>query len=299
MRIKFRAFVVLALLAPASPGGAQGARYRLDKIADGVLLAVPAESPRGSANIPVIVTAQDIVLVGSHFTPVAARGLIEQLKTVSDKPVRFIVNTHYHTSQSAPKDPYPMGVDVIGHELARRTLLFDARGRPRPANAAGTPPTLGMTTRLSLYRGDREIRILYVGRGHSDSDIVVFLPKEKILCSGELLVGVLPDMADASITDWISTLEALKTVDFETVLPARGAPFTGKDKVSALQSYLRDVLVQTTDLLNKGISVQETARRVDLTPHKKDFPEIQGPGVDVNAVKRLQTQIEEPEPLIP
>src|SRR5207244_359492 len=295
MRRGFYACMLLALVAPATAGRAQGAGYRLDKIADGIFLAVPAGPARG-ANIPVIVTDQDIVLVSCHYPAAVARTLIEQLKTVTDKPVRFIVNTHYHVSQGAARDPYPAGIEVIGHELARRTLLFDAQGRPRPANATGTPPTLGMTTRLSLYRGDREIRILYVGRGHSDSDIVVFLPKERILCSGELLVGVLPDMADANISDWVSTLEALKTMDFQTVLPARGTPFTGKEKASALQSYLRDMLAQTTELLNQDVSVADTARRVDLTSHKKDFPEIQGAGVDVNAVKRVQSQLEEPEP---
>ena len=295
MRRGFYACMLLALVAPATAGRAQGAGYRLDKIADGVFLAVPTGAARG-ANIPVIVTDRDVVLVGSHFAAAAARTLIEQLKTVTDKPVRFIVNTHYHLSEGAARDPYPAGIEVIGHELARRTLLFDARGRPRPANAIGTPPTLGMTTRLSLYRGDREIRILYVGRGHSDSDIVVLLPKERILCSGELLVSVLPDMTDANISDWVSTLEALKTIDFQTVLPARGTPFTGKVRASALQSYLRDMLAQTTELLNQDVSVADTARRVDLTSHKKDFPEIQGTGVDINAVKRLQSQLEEPEP---
>jgi len=295
MRTTFLVCVVALFVLP-TPGRAQTALYRLDKIADGVLLAVPATPSREATNIPVIVTDQDVVLVGTHFPPAAARGLIEQLKGVSAKPVRFIVNTHYHPSQTAVKDSYPNGIEVIGHELARRALLFDAQGRPRQASSGGQPPSLGMTTRLSIYRGEREIRILYVGRGHSDSDIVVLLPKERILCSGELLTGVLPDMADGNITDWVSTLEAIKSIDFQTVLPARGPAFTGKDRVSALQSYLRDVLTQTTELLNNGVSVEETAKRVDLTSHRKDFPEIQGLGVDVRAVKHLQTQIEEPEP---
>jgi glyoxylase-like metal-dependent hydrolase (beta-lactamase superfamily II) len=156
-----------------------------------------------------------------------------------------------------------------------------------------------MTTRLALYRGDREIRMLYIGRGHSDNDIVVLLPKERILCTGDLLTGTLPDMADGNITEWVSTLEAMKVLDFDTVLPARGAPFKGKNRISAWQSYLRDVLAQTTELLNKGISAEETARRVDLSSHKKDFPEIDGPGVALAAVKRLQTQIELEPPFQP
>lgn len=286
-------FVTFLPVALSSQSGGPGAvpSYRLDKIADGVFLAVPA-STNGAANIPVIVTDQDAILVGTHFSPASARALIDQVKSVTDKPVRYIVNTHYHPPQPAsPREAFPSGVEVIGHELARRAILFDESGRPRPP-AGLAPPTLGMTTRLALYRGDREIRILYVGRGHSDNDIVVLLPKERILCTGDLLTGSIPQMADGNITDWVSTLEAMKVIDFNTVLPARGAPFTGKDRISAWQSYLRDVLAQTTDLINKGVSVEEAARRVDLTSHKKDFPEITGPGVDIGAVRRLQTQIE-------
>jgi cyclase len=284
-----------AVLAPPSIR-AQTAGYRLDRIADGVYLAVPTTPRAGATNVPVIVNDRDVVLVGTHFTPAVARTLADQVKTIADRPVRFVINTHYHAATSAAVgEPYPAGMEVIGHELARRTLLFDARGQPRPANTIGVPPTIGMTTRLSLYRGDREIRVQYVGRGHSDNDIVVFLPKERILCSGELLVNGLPDMGFGNITDWVSTLEALKAMDFQTVLPARGAPFTGKERVSALQSYLRDVLAQATELLNKDVAPEEAARKVDLTSHSKDFPEIRSPGVDVAAVRRLKTQIEEPE----
>jgi glyoxylase-like metal-dependent hydrolase (beta-lactamase superfamily II) len=272
------------------------ARYRLDRITDGVYLAVPNSPGLNAANVPVIVTERDVILVGTHLFPSDARALVDQLKTVTDKPVRYIVNTHYHFSSIAAGESFPPGIDVVGHELARKTLLVDNAGKPRVPGSTVAPPTVGMTTRLALYRSDREIRALYVGRGHSDNDLVVLLPKERIICTGDLLGAGLPDMSEGNITDWISTLEALKLQDFDTVLPARGAPFKGKTKIDALQSYLRDVLSQTTELLNKGMSVEEAARRVDLTSHSRDFPQITGPGVDVGAVRRLRTQIEEPPP---
>jgi glyoxylase-like metal-dependent hydrolase (beta-lactamase superfamily II) len=270
--------------------------YRLDKITDGVYLAVPRAPGPDAANIPVLVSDRDVMLVGTHLFPADAQALVQQVKTVTDKSVRYIVNTHYHAASTAAGEAFPAGIEVIGHELARKTLLTDGAGKPRPAGSTVAPPTVGMTTRLALYRGEREIRILFVGRGHSDNDLVVLLPRERIICTGDLLVAGVPDMSAGNITEWISTLESLKLQDFDTVLPARGAPFNGKQKIDMLQSYLRDLLSQTTELLNKGLSVEEAARRVDLTGHAKDYPEITRPGVDVNAVRRLKTQIEDPPP---
>ena len=87
----------------AAAQSSAGGPYRLDKVADGVYLAVPASPGPAAANIPVIVSDQDVILVGTHFSPASARALIDQVKAVSDKPVRFIVNTHYHAPQpSAP-----------------------------------------------------------------------------------------------------------------------------------------------------------------------------------------------------
>jgi glyoxylase-like metal-dependent hydrolase (beta-lactamase superfamily II) len=280
-----------------STASAQGGeRYKLEKIADGVYLAVPGAPGPNAANIPVIVSDEDVILVGTHLFPADARALVEQVKTVTTKPVRYIVNTHYHASPTAARESFPAGIDVIGHELARKTLLTDNAGKPRASGSTVAPPTVGMTTRLALYRGDREIRILYIGRGHSDNDLVVLLPRERIICTGDLLGSGLPDMSSGNISDWISTLEALKLQDFDTVLPARGMPFKGKAKIDAVQSYLRDFLTQATELLNKDLSVEDAARRVDLTSHAKEFPLITAVGVDVNAVRQLQSQIEPPPP---
>jgi glyoxylase-like metal-dependent hydrolase (beta-lactamase superfamily II) len=293
----FLAVLALWTAAAQQQTGAQGpVRYTIQKITDGVLLAVPTVPGPNAANVPLIAGEDDVILVGTHLFPADARSLIEQVRKELNKSVRYIVNTHYHAVPTAAGESFPAGVEVIGHELARRTLLTDSAGKPRPPRATVAPPTVGMTTRLVLYRGDREVRILYVGRGHSDNDLIVLLPKERIICTGDLLVPGLPDMSGGNVTDWISTLESLKLQDFDMVLPARGAPFKGKTRIDALQGYLRDVVSQTTDLLNKGLSVEETARRVDLTAHSKEFPEIKGPGLSLDAVRRLQTQIEPPPP---
>jgi hypothetical protein len=81
----------------------QSPAYRLDRIADGVFLAVPASPAPAVANIPIIVSDQDAILIGTHFSPASARALIEQVKTVTDKPVHFIVNALSRTTTPAPR----------------------------------------------------------------------------------------------------------------------------------------------------------------------------------------------------
>src|SRR4030095_4569380 len=110
MRSRFTAILVASAAAallqtvaaapkPARAQRSEGGAYRLDKSAEGVYLAVPSAPGPASASVPVIVTDQDVILVGTHFAPASARALIDQVKAVSDKPVRFIVSTHSHAPQ--------------------------------------------------------------------------------------------------------------------------------------------------------------------------------------------------------
>ena len=81
---------------------------------------------------------------------------------------------------------------------------------------------------MTLHRGGREIRILFLGRGHTAGDVVVYLPKERIVATGDLLVNGTSYMGDAFVTEWIQTIETLKQLDFETVLPGHGARVQGQ-----------------------------------------------------------------------
>jgi len=94
-------------------------------------------------------------------------------------------------------------------------------------------------------------------------------------------------MGDAFFDEWIVTLEALKKLDFTTILPGHVAAFTNKGLITAFQSYLQDLTSQVAVLRKQGVSPEDAARRVDLTAHAKDFPQIQGPGADLRGVRRV------------
>jgi cyclase len=313
----------------------QGKTYKFEKVADGVYYATGGA---GSNNV-VIVNEADVLLVDDGTTPAAARAFLEDVKRITNKPVRYVVNTHFHYDHTDGNSVFPPDVDIIGHEYVRTAILTfnilnrepytTSQGTAVPAridtlrkqiaeekNAAKkgtletqlaaaqqtaqelkeikpTPPTVTYSSKMIIHRGPREIQLLFLGRGHTGGDTVVFLPKERIVCTGDLMESRLAYMGDAFFDEWVTTLDALKKLDFALVLPGHGAPFPEKSLITAFQSYLTDLTRQVTELRKQGVSADDAAKRVDLTAHAKEFPQIQGPGADIRGVRRLYAWLDE------
>ena len=150
-----------------------------------------------------------------------------------------------------------------------------------------SPPNVTLDKKMTLFRGGREIQILFFGRGHTDTDIVVYLPKEKIVCTGDLMESVISYMGDAYTQDWPATLDALMTLDFDTVMPGHGVVFKGKSRIQEFQRYVRDLQKQARDLKKAGVAADAAAARIDMTAFAPTFPQLRAPGVDPAAVRRI------------
>jgi len=333
--------LAVALLAGVAWMGAQARplAHRFEKLADGVYAALPNGTVNVVSNSTVIINDNDVVIVDAHATPAAARALLEDVKTLTSKPVTYLIDTHYHWDHAHGNQAFlPVGAQILGHEYVRQMLLTntlesrsyrsfvdpvpgqienirkqlaaetDASKKPaieqrlkvqqEYADAlreiTPTPPTMTYQTRMSMFRGTREIQLLFLGRGHTGGDTVVYLPKEKIVATGDLVVGSLPFMymGDGFVNEWPDTMEKLLQVDFETIVPGHGDPFKDKDRVRKYQSYLRDLWKQAGDLKKQGLSSDDAAKKVDLTSHKADFPNITAPGVDPRAMLRIYDVME-------
>ena len=330
----------------------QGKNYKFQKIADGVYYASPeyngtafpfGSNPFFGANLVVIVNVSDVLIVDTGTTPAAARAFVADIKLLTDKPVRYVVNTHWHYDHTDGNSIFGPEVQIIAHEYVRQAIeKFDilhnepfrssTRNAPQAlidrykkqlaeamdprakvalqkalANAEAatkdfvrdikeikpTPPNVTYTDKLVLHRGGREIDLLFLGRGHTGGDTVVFLPKERIVCTGDLMESRIAYMGSAYFSEWLTTLDALKRLDFAVDLPGHGAPFANKKLITAFQSYLSDVLAQVARLRAQGISADETAKRVDLTSHARDFPDIEGVGAEVRGIRRVYAWMDE------
>jgi cyclase len=314
----------------------QGKAYKFEMVAEGVYYA---SGGVGSNNV-VIVGDRDVVLVDDGTTPAAARAFQEDIKLITPKPVRAVVNTHFHYDHTDGNSVFPPEVDIIAHEYVRNAILtFNVLDREPfrtsqstrvPAQIASfkqqvsaekdpaqraklskdlaaaealserlkeikpTPPNVTYTSKMVLHRGGREIQLLFLGRGHTGGDTFVYLPRERIICTGDMDEGNrVAYMGDAFFDEWVATLEAVKKLDFALVLPGHGRPFRDKGQITAFQSYLKDVTAKVGDLRKQGATPEDVAKRVDLTSHRKDFPDIQGPGADLRGVRRIYQWMDE------
>lgn len=157
-----------------------------------------------------------------------------------------------------------------------------------------TPPNNTFDHRMTLYRGNREIHILYLGRGHTDTDVVVYLPRERTVATGDLMESIISYMGDSYPEDWIVTLDKLLALDFDTVLPGHGSVFRGKTKIQAFQKYLRSVIDQSMTFKKQGLSADDAAAKVDVTAFRTDFPAARV-GIDAAAVRRIYQLADKPE----
>src|SRR3954467_5914533 len=101
------------------------AAYRFQQVAPGIYSAIGTGAMNVGSNSAVIVNADDVVIVDSHISPASGRAMLQELRSITDKPVRFLVNTHFHYDHTNGNQAFPPGVDIIGHEFTRRKLTGD------------------------------------------------------------------------------------------------------------------------------------------------------------------------------
>jgi glyoxylase-like metal-dependent hydrolase (beta-lactamase superfamily II) len=210
-------------------------RASFDEIGPG-LYAYTAE---GDPNSGVIVGDDAVMVVDAQATPAMAEDVIARIRGITDKPIRWLVLSHYHAVRVLGAAAYR--ADHIVASAATRALIaergaadmeseigrFPRLFRGRESIPGLTWPTLTFAREITLWLGGREVRILHAGRAHTAGDTVVWLPKERVLFAGDTVEsGATPYCGDAHFTDWPSTLAGLRALDPVAMVPGRGAALT-------------------------------------------------------------------------
>ena len=323
--------------APPPGSDFEGPAFEFEEVVPGVFHARGTGSLAVGSHGAVIVNEEDVLLVESHISPAAAHAVVTEIEALTDKPVRYVVNTHYHFDHAHGNQIYPPDVHVIGHEVTREMLEDGgSMGRSFQTFVGGLPdqvaaleervaatgdeeeraglegqlaymrnylagqeavvpvgPNTTLSERMTLFRGEREIRLLFFGRGHTGGDVVVHLPRERVLITGDLLLPGLPYMGDGYLDEWDDTLEHLKSLDFDWVLPGHGNPFQDRERITYQQEYMRELQARAAELHAQGMSYEEAAQRIDMSDHAENYPQVSGSGVPAVTVQRIFELLDE------
>ena len=134
-----------------------------------------------------------------------------------------------------------------------------------------TPPTLIVNENLRLYRGDRIIDILHIGEGNTASDLIVFLPNEKVVCTGDIITEPVPYGFARNPITWLQTLKRLSELDFDTMVPGHGEVQQNKAYVQKFIRLFESLRDQVRAALDIGQDIEVTRKRIDLAKFKQEF----------------------------
>lgn len=299
---------VALLLSLASAGlvsvcadSSKSLKRSFEKIAEGVYTIrhkdAPDTFPQG--NTTVIIGDREVLVVDSCYLPSSAREDIAQIKQWTNKPVRYLVNTHWHFDHTMGNgsywDAFP-GLTIVAHtETAKQIAGYnpgwferfpkrgdrlkaileagkDGNGKPlsdgdrkeyAEAIAGIAPvqeefksivdraPTASFDSEMRIDLGNREVRLMYLGRGNTAGDAIVYLPKEKIVMTGDLVVHPVPYFFGGYPFDFSKTLRRLDGIAYDTMIPGHGEVLRAEKG----RAYTR-LLIDLLDAVTERVSVE-------------------------------------------
>jgi glyoxylase-like metal-dependent hydrolase (beta-lactamase superfamily II) len=253
---------------------------RFEELAAGVY----AYTTSGDPNCGAIVGPDGVLVIDARATPALARELIAEIRNVTPQPFRWLALTHYHAVRTLGASAFN-APSIIAHRNTHALVLergqqdFDSeRGRfPRLFRDVNevpglTVPNVTFDRELTLHLGEREVRLLHLGRAHTEGDAAIFLPRERVLFAGDLVeAGAAPYCGDAFLQDWLETLERVRALNAEVLVPGRGPTVRGAAVGQAIQDtkeYLSVLFNTVAECVRQEASLKQAydAALAALTP---------------------------------
>lgn len=216
-----------------------------------------AYTAEGDPNTGVIVGDDAVMVIDAQATPVMAQDVLRRIREVTDRPVKYVVLSHYHAvrvlgasayqahSVIASRGTYDLIVERGEADMKSEIQRFPRLFRAVDSIPGLTWPNVVFERELTLFMGKREVRLLHLGPGHTKGDSITWLPKEKILFSGDLVeYGATPYAGDAYLKAWPRTLDALRALGPQKLVPGRGEALIDPRQVEAGLKGTRDFVTQ-------------------------------------------------------
>ena len=261
-------WIFVTVFAAASHSFAQSG---LTQIEDGVYSYADVKNgaPSNSfgANAGIIIGKKGIVVVDTLISSKEAQRFIKDIRAVSPKPFRYVVNTHSHLDHTFGNlDFRRLGAVIISQEKCKENMEKNSETVLKNAAQYGLTesdlkgteimyPSLTFSDRMTIELGDRKVELIYPGPSHTSDSILVYVPDKKVLFAGDVLfTGYHPFIADGDIEGWIKVLDYILTMDVEKIVPGHGPVSTKKD-LQDMKDYLiafdrkaKELCAQSSDL---------------------------------------------------
>ena len=218
-----------------------------------------AYTAEGDPNTGIIIGDDAVLVADTQATPAMAQDVVRRIREVTDKPIKYVVLTHYHAVRVlgasgfnaqeiiASQDTYDLIVERGEQDKASEIGRFPRLFRDVESVPPGmTWPTITFNRKMTLWLGKLEVQLLQLGRGHTKGDTVVWLPQDRVLLSGDLVeFDATPYAGDAYFKDWPQTLENVAALKATALVPGRGPALLGEEQVAAglkaTGSFIADV----------------------------------------------------------
>jgi glyoxylase-like metal-dependent hydrolase (beta-lactamase superfamily II) len=298
---------------------------RLEQLAEGIYVAIRPVSTRQPVmgNGTIIVNDDHVVVVDGNGSPLLADRVIAAIRSVTDRPVRYLVVSHWHGDHNLGNHRYLAAwpdLEIIGHRFAREAMLgapmdyveeykvsipeqmqvlaerlqsgVGSDGEPledyqrreledlvrhgdvflgQIQASRVTPPTMTFERELVLHGGGRRIEIRHPGEANTAGDAYVWLPDERILVSGDIVVHPTPYGFYSYPRSWAAVLEGLQALQPRIVVPGHGEPMRDTAYLARLQALFSDLADQAAAAVAAGRSLEEFRAALDFEAHRAGF----------------------------
>lgn len=306
-RRTFFAFLALSISLLANVvAAAEDPVFDFKQVADGVYAAIARPTFRTNCNSAIVILDDAVLVVDSQSKPSAAEVVIAEVKRLTDKPVKYLVLTHFHNDHTQGVQAYVQtwpGVQIIATPATRDSIEQRTKARldreavtlPKQieklnsdlAQADGAEkaqiqkqlneaeaylaeskqihlvaPNLLVDDHLELHRGPETVEMFSFRQAHTDGDLVVYLPTQKVLISGDIIHGIQPVTKDGYLVEWIAAIDKLEKIDFRTVIGGHGDVLHDRTHFDLWKLYFNDLLHETAQSFASGESLDAARKRL-------------------------------------